>query len=31
MEGQDGIHYMMKNDIVWQQITEKGTMHPNHP
>jgi uncharacterized membrane-anchored protein len=31
MEGKDGDRYMMKNDAVWKQITEKGTMHPNHP
>lgn len=31
MEAKDGTRYMMKNDAVWQQITEKGTMHPNHP
>jgi copper resistance protein K len=31
MEGKDGERYMMKNDAVWKQITEKGTMHPNHP
>lgn len=26
MEGKDGTKYMMKNDAVWRQITEKGTM-----
>jgi len=26
MEGKDGARYMMKNDAVWRQITEKGTM-----
>jgi hypothetical protein len=26
MEGKDGARYMMKNDAVWKQITEKGTM-----
>jgi hypothetical protein len=31
MEAKDGTRYMMKNDAVWKQITEKGTMHPNHP
>ena len=31
MDGKDGDRYMMKNDAVWKQITEKGTMHPNHP
>jgi hypothetical protein len=29
MEGKDGRKYMHKNDIVWAQITEKGTMAPN--
>jgi Copper resistance protein K len=31
MEAKDGTRYMMKSDAVWKQITEKGTMHPNHP
>ena len=31
MEAKDGTRYMMKNDAVWKQITDKGTMHPNHP
>jgi len=31
MEAKDGSRYMMKSDAVWKQITEKGTMHPNHP
>jgi hypothetical protein len=31
MESKEGERYMMKNDAVWKQITEKGTMHPNHP
>jgi hypothetical protein len=31
MEAKDGTHYMMKSDAVWKQISEKGTMHPNHP
>jgi hypothetical protein len=31
MEAKDGTHYMMKSDAVWKQITDKGTMHPNHP
>lgn len=30
MQGADGSHYLMKNDVVWKQITEKGTLHPNH-
>ena len=30
MVANDGTRYMMKNDAVWQQISEKGTMHPNH-
>ena len=29
MEGKDGRKYMHRNDVVWQQITEKGTMAPN--
>lgn len=31
MEAADGTRYMMKNDVIWKQITEKGTLHPNHP
>ena len=31
MESKDGKTYMMKNDVVWQAITRKGTLHPNHP
>jgi hypothetical protein len=30
MEAKDGTRYMMKSDAVWKQISEKGTMHPNH-
>jgi len=30
MEAKDGSRYMMKSDAVWKQITERGTMHPNH-
>lgn len=30
MEAKDGARYMMKNDILWRQITEKGTLHPTH-
>lgn len=29
MEGKDGQKYLHKNDVVWKQITEKGTMAPN--
>ena len=29
MEGKDGRKYLHRNDVVWQQITEKGTMAPN--
>ena len=29
MEGMDGRKYLHKNDVVWQQITEKGTLGPN--
>ena len=29
MEGKDGRKYLHKNDVVWQQISEKGTMAPN--
>jgi hypothetical protein len=28
MEGKDGAKYMMKNDAIWKQITEKGTLNP---
>ena len=30
MESKDGEKYMMRNDILWKQITEKGTLHPSH-
>jgi hypothetical protein len=30
MVANDGTRYMMKSDAVWKQISEKGTMHPNH-
>jgi copper resistance protein K len=30
MEGQDGKRYVMRNDAVWQTITQKGSLHPNH-
>jgi hypothetical protein len=29
MTGKDGAKYMHKNDAVWKQITEKGTLGPN--
>jgi hypothetical protein len=29
MTGKDGAKYMHKNDAVWKQITEKGTLAPN--
>ena len=29
MEGKDGQKYLHKNDVIWKQITEKGTMAPN--
>lgn len=29
MEGKDGARYMHKNDVIWKQITEKGTLAPN--
>ena len=29
MEGKDGRKYLHKNDVIWQQISEKGTMAPN--
>lgn len=30
MEGQDGKKYLMKNDVLWQALTQKGSLHPNH-
>jgi hypothetical protein len=30
MEAKDGTKYMMRNDAIWQTISQKGTMHPNH-
>jgi len=30
MEAKDGTRYMMKNDVIWKAITEKGTLHPTH-
>jgi hypothetical protein len=29
MEGKDGRKYLHRNDAIWQQITEKGTLAPN--
>lgn len=29
MTGKDGKKYLHKNDIIWQQIVEKGTLAPN--
>jgi hypothetical protein len=29
MEGKDGRRYLHRNDVIWQQISEKGTMAPN--
>ena len=29
MEGKDGTKYLMKNDVVWQAVSQKGTLHPN--
>ena len=29
MLGKDGQSYLMKNDALWNQITEKGTLAPN--
>ena len=29
MEAKDGAKYVMKNDALWKQITEKGTQAPN--
>ena len=29
MEGKDGTKYLHKNDAIWKQITEKGTLAPN--
>ena len=28
MEGKDGARYLHKNDVIWKQITEKGTLVP---
>ena len=29
MEGKDGAKYLHRNDVIWKQITEKGTLSPN--
>ena len=29
MVGKDGEKYLMKNDAIWKQVTEKGTLAPN--
>ena len=29
MEGKDGERYIMKNDVIWKQLSEKGTLAPN--
>ena len=29
MVGKDGGRYLHKNDAIWRQITEKGTLAPN--
>jgi hypothetical protein len=29
MLGKDGRKYLHRNDVIWQQITEKGTLAPN--
>ena len=29
MEGKDGAKYLHKSDVIWKQITEKGTLSPN--
>ena len=28
MEGKDGMKYVMKNNAIWKQITEKGSLKP---
>lgn len=30
MEAKDGRKIMMKNNALWQTISVKGTLHPNH-
>ena len=29
MEAKDGTKYLHKNDAIWKQITERGTLAPN--
>lgn len=29
MEGKDGAKYVMKNDAIWKEITNRGTLAPN--
>ena len=29
MAGKDGAKYLHRNDAIWKQITEKGTLAPN--
>lgn len=29
MEGKDGTKYLHRNDAIWKQIVEKGTLSPN--
>ena len=29
MEGKDGAKYLMKNDAIWKDITDRGTLGPN--
>ena len=29
MEGKDGSRYLMKNDAIWKDITNRGTLAPN--
>ena len=29
MTGKDGAKYLHKNDAIWKQITERGTLAPN--
>lgn len=31
MEAMDGTRYTMKNDAIWRQITERGSLNPMHP
>ena len=29
MDGKDGSKYLHRNDVIWKQISEKGTLSPN--